>query len=116
MEFLRRTVRLIAWSSLFLVPGTAAVWGPRAAVGVAGGMSWAVANAWALSGLVHASLGEARSPWWARAGLWILKVPLLYAVGAVLAVSPWSSPVGFLAGFSLWFVGLVASALREAAA
>ncbi len=116
MEFLRRTVRLIAWLSLALVPGTAAVWGPRAAVGVAGGMAWAVANTWALAWLVQASLDGARSPWWARAGLWVLKVPLLYAVGAALLLTPWGSPVGFLAGFSLWFVCLVASALRGAAA
>jgi len=114
MEFLHRTVRLIACSSLLLVPVTAAVWGPRAAVGLAGGMAWAVANTWALTGLVHASVGDSRAPWWARAGLWVLKGPLLYAAGAALAVSPWSSPVGFLAGFSCWFVCLVLSALRAA--
>lgn len=95
----------------------ALVWcGPRAAVGTAGGMAWALANVAVLGALVASVTSRPSAPWSTRVGLLVVKLPVLYAAGALLAVSPWSSPVGFLIGFSLWFVLLVVSACRRAAA
>jgi hypothetical protein len=115
MEFLRRALRLAAWSSLMLVPGVAIVFGWHAAVGVASGLLWALANMWVMGRLVKTSFSAQRLRGWESVSLWILKLPFLYAVGAVLLLSPWGSPLGFLVGFSLWFVCLFVSALRGAA-
>ena len=114
MEFLHRTTRLMGWLGLVLVPLTAASWGLRAATGLLSGMVWAWANAWALTWLVHASVHTQRR--WKQIALWIVKLPLLYLIGALFLLSPWSSSVGFLVGFSLWFVMLVVSALQRTAA
>lgn len=111
MEFLHRTTRLMRWLGLGLVPLVAALCGLRAAVGLLSGMVWAWANAWALSWLVQASVQTQRR--WKQIALWIVKLPLLYLLGALFLLSPWSSSLGFLAGFSLWFVMLVVSALQR---
>lgn len=84
------------------------------AVGLASGMLWALANAWALSQLVHVSLNGRRISWQTRVLWWIVKIPGLYALGASALLCPWSSPVGFLIGFSLWFVALIVGALQDA--
>ena len=112
MEAIRRAARLLVWVAVFLIPVVASVYGGRAAVGVAGGMLWALANIWVLGRLIKGSLDVPRLPRWRHAVLWVVKIPLLYLLGALLLLSPWSSPVGFLAGFSLWFVMLVIGALR----
>lgn len=116
MEFLRCAVRLASWSAIVVLPVVALAFGWRAAIGVGGGLVWASANAGALAWLVRVLFDAHHAPWWVRTGLWALKLPLLYAVGALLVLSSWSSPVGFLVGFSLWFVLLFVSALRGAAA
>lgn len=113
MEFLRRATRLMGWLGLILVPLAASVCGLRAAAGLLGGMVWAWANAWALTWLVDASVHAQRR--WKRITLWIVKLPLLYLVGAACLLGPWSSPLGFLVGFSMWFVMLIVSALQSAA-
>ena len=101
-------------AGVLLIPSVALVWGWRATVGVVSGMVWAWANAWALTWLVHASVHTQRR--WKQVALWIVKLPLLYLVGAFFLLSPWSSSLGFLVGFSLWFVMLVVSALHGTAA
>ncbi|MBI3009873.1 MAG: hypothetical protein HYY57_02685 [Candidatus Omnitrophica bacterium] len=45
--------------------------------------------------------------------LWCIKLPILYGIAAVLVVSAKVSPIGFLLGFSLWFVLLMAVAFRS---
>ena len=114
MDFLRRTTHLMGWFGLVFVPLTAAWFGLRAAVGLGSGMVWAWANAWALSWLVRSAMHTQRR--WKQIALWIVKLPLLYLIGALFLLSPWSSSLGFLAGFSLWFVMLVVSALQGAVA
>ena len=114
MEFLHRTARLMGWTGALLIPLVASVWGWRATVGVVSGMGWAWANAWALTWLVNASFQPQRR--WRHIALWVIKLPLLYLIGAWFLVSPWSSPLGFLVGFSLWFMLLVVSALQRTAA
>ena len=106
----------MAWAGLCLVPAAAWVGGWRAVVGLTGGMLWALTNAWTLRWLVSGSLGSQRVSRGRWTLLWAVKLPLLYGVGALLLVSPWSSPVGFLIGFSSWFVLLVVGALQEATA
>ena len=110
MEFLHRTTRLMGWAGAFLVPAVSSVWGWRVGLGVVSGMGWAWANAWALTRLVSASFQPQHR--WRQLALWVIKLPVLYLLGAWLLVSPWSSPLGFLVGFSLWFVMLVVSAAR----
>ena len=99
-----------------MLPMVAWALGWRIAVGLAGGILWALANIWVIGMLVKPLGSPQPRPWWKTAGFIVLKVPVLYAVGAVLLISPWSSPLGVLAGFSLWFVTLCLSALRGAAA
>lgn len=113
MEFLQRTTRLMGWLGLILVPLTAVSCGLHAAVGLASGMVWAWANAWALARLVRSSVHVQHR--WKQVALWIVKLPFLYVVGALCLLSPWSSSLGFLTGFSLWFVMLVVSALHRTA-
>ena len=112
MAYLRRTAQLMGWSGPPLVLVVASWWGLRAAVGVAGGMLWALANAFALTWLVKETLGTQHPRRWKRIALWIVKLPVLYLVGAFLLLNPWSSPLGVVVGFSWWFVVLVAGALR----
>ena len=116
MQILSHAVRRIGVLSLVLLP--MAVWlvGWRAAIGLASGMLWAFANAWVLRRLVRFSLSSQRVPRGRQVLLWAVKFPVLYGVGAILLLSPWSSPIGFLVGFSLWFVLLVIGAVREATA
>lgn len=103
------------WSSLVLVPSVALGCGPRTAVGFSGGLLWSLANVWVMMGLTKPLASPRRIPAWKTAGLWLVKGPVLYAIGAILIVSPWSSAIAFLAGFSWWFVLLVVSAIRVAA-
>ena len=116
MDTIRYTARLLSWTGLFVVPVVAGVWGLRAAAGVASGMLWGLANVWALSRLVAGALGPRRAPLGIQVALWVVKIPLLYAVGAFLLLSPWGSPIGFLVGFSCWFALLFVGALRGAPA
>ncbi len=91
------------------------IFGWRTAVGVASGVCWSLANLWATTGLVQTSLQQTqRARLWKRTTLWMLKLPLLYSLGAYCIISRWSSPVGFLVGFSLWPILLCMSALRTA--
>ena len=115
MPFLRNTVQLVAWSSIALVPFIFIVFGARATIGFASGTLWAMANMWAITKLTCATITSSRPSKWRLVFLWVLKMPLLYIVAALLIISPWSSPIGFLAGFSFWFLSLVISALRAAA-
>ncbi|MBI4341616.1 MAG: hypothetical protein HY598_04980 [Candidatus Omnitrophica bacterium] len=116
MVFVTETVHAMTWASLIMVPVAWLLGGPKAAIGVAGGMLWSLANVGALALLARIMMGTPRLSWPAHLGLWIVKIPLLYILGGVLAVSPWSSPVGFLVGFSLWFVLLMIIAARRVAA
>jgi len=116
MELIRRAARLMGWSGLLLVPGVAASWGLGAALGLVGGMLWALANVWALSQLTQGSLSAQPHRRWKQVCLWLIKLPLLYLVGAWLLLNPWGSPLGFLVGFSWWFVALLASAMLGVAA
>ena len=114
MEFVRHTVRLMGWAGLLLVPAALLVFGPHVAIGLAGGIVWALANVWVLASLMRGVVEAQQRLWWQQVGLWTLKLPVLYAVGACFLVSPWSSSLGFLVGFSLWFALLMVSAIREA--
>ena len=116
MEAIHRAARVMGWMGLLLVPAVAWLCGSRAAVGMASGMFWMLANVWTLTRLVRGSMGPQGASRWTQAALWIVKLPLLYGGGAFLLLSPWSSPLGFLAGFSLWFAALVIGALREGTA
>ena len=113
MEVIRDAAYLMGWVGLFLIPVVAVLWGVHVAVGVASGMLWALANMLVLAKLIKGSLSAPGLSRWRRAVLWVVKVPLLYLVGAFLLLSPWSSPLGFLFGFSLWFLMLVIGALRK---
>lgn len=116
MQLLAQALRLTGALSLVLLPMVAGLVGWRAAIGLASGMLWALANVWVIRLLV-APLGSSHGRrWWKTAGLFVLKVPVLYTLGAFLLLSPWSSPVGFLIGFTLWFAALGLSAVRSAAA
>ena len=116
MEFLQRTTRLVGWSGVILVPLVGLVWGARDAVGLASGLLWALANVRVLTWLVEAALDAKPQSRWSRLGMWVVKIPVLYVVVALLLLNPLGSPLGFLVGFSLWFLMLCVSALRGAAA
>ena len=116
MSFLYDTVQLMGWVGVALVPVTWLGCSLSAAIGVACGMLWAVGNFGLTGVLVSATFGQRHPSHLVRAGLWFLKVPLWYGVGSLLLLSSWSSPVGFLVGFSLWFPLLVISALRRSRA
>ena len=116
MEALHRATRLMALTGLWAVPAAAWLGGWRVGAGLASGMLWAFANAWTLRQLVRSSLSSQRVSRVQQVLLWAVKFPVLYGVGAILLLSPWSSPIGFLVGFSLWFVLLVVDAVREATA
>jgi len=113
MGFVRAANRLALVTGLLLAPLAAVVWGGRAAVGLLAGLAWTLANMRLIAALstftLRRRLGRNR---WKAAALWIVKLPVLYGLGALCLLSPWSSPVGFLAGFSLWFVALVAGAWK----
>ena len=112
MAFLRSASHL-AWGSLLVfTPLAALAWGWRAGVGFACGVLWSLANVWIITSLTRPLVHPHRMPIWNTAGLWVVKVPVLYAVGAMLILSPWSSGLAFLAGFSWWFVLLIVSAMR----
>ena len=113
MPFVRDAIPIMIGAGVVIVPLAARILGAQTAVGLASGMGWALANVWALAALVTTSTGARHVRFLQYAGLWILKLPLLYTIGGFLALSPWSSPVGFLAGFSLWFVCLMISAFRR---
>ena len=116
MQLLSRALQLIGPLSVVVLPMAAWTLGWHVAIGLAGGILWALANAWTIGKLVKPLVSLQHRRWWKTMGLFILKIPVLYAIGAVLLLSPWSSPLGFVAGFSLWFVVLCLSALRGAAA
>lgn len=104
----------MTWCAAALVPAAWLLFGWRAAVGLGAGMAWSLANTWTLARLVYGSAGPQRLSRWRQVAWWIVKLPLLYGVLLVAVISPWSSAVGFLVGFSLWFFLLVADALRRA--
>ncbi|MBI2495586.1 MAG: hypothetical protein HYY90_04170 [Candidatus Omnitrophica bacterium] len=116
MPFLTRAFRLMGILSAALLPIVAWTWGWRAAIGLAGGMLWALANVWVNGMLVKPIGSPQRRRWWKTASLVALKVPVLYVIGAALLLGSWSSPIGFVVGFSLWFVALGLGALRGVAA
>lgn len=107
MEFLRRAARLTLLISLILIPLSAYVISVRFALGLLAGTVWSLANLWTVKALVARTVGSRRTPRWQRVGLFAVKFPLLYGLGGWLVLSSWSSPVGFLVGFSLWQVCLV---------
>ena len=115
MDIVTQTSRRMMWCMAVLVPATWLTFGWRHAVGVGAGMVWSLANAWALTRLVRGSLASPQLPRWRQTAWWVVKLPLLYGVAALMLVSPWSSAVGFLTGFSSWFVFRVTGALRETA-
>lgn len=106
MVTLTRASRLVGLMSLVVVPTLAGTCGWRAAVGFVCGLLWALANVWVMRLLVRGWLHVPRWRIWKLAGLLVLKIPILYSLGAVLLLSPWSSPLAVLAGFSLWFLAL----------
>jgi len=116
MDFLYRAVRLTLLISLVVIPVSAPVVGVRFAIGFLAGALWSLANLWALKALITRSFGFSRKPRWQKITLAVVKFPLLYAVGCWLLLSSWSSPVGFLVGFSLWQICLVVSAALPACA
>ncbi len=117
MVFVRQALRLMRWIGPLLVVSLGWIFGWRAAIGVASGMGWSLANLWVTTGLVQTSLQQTpRARWWGRATLWMFKLPILYSIGIYCIVSRWSSPVGFLVGFSLWPILLCMSAVRTARA
>ena len=113
MTFVANTVRLVAWSAAAGLPVAALLFGWRIAIGIAGGLGLAIANAWALNGLTQTMFSPDHSGWWNKAGWWVMKIPVMYGLVGLLLLSPWSSPIGFLIGFSLWFGFLFAAALRS---
>ena len=116
MQFLTRALRLLGILGVAMPPMVAWMWGWRAGLGLAGGILWALANIWVIGMLVKPLGSSQRRRWWKTASLFALKVPVLYTIGAAFLLSPWSSPLGFVVGFSLWFVALGLGALRGAAA
>lgn len=114
MDFLSQAVRLTLLIGVVAVPVSVSVVGTRFAIGFLAGALWSLANLWALKALITRSFGFSRKPRWQKIVFAIVKFPLLYAVGGWLLLSSWSSPVGFLVGFSLWQVCLVMSAATRA--
>ena len=113
MDIIRQTIRFFGWTALVLGLLTAVLFGMRAVVGLESGMAWALANVWALKRLIGGTVSASKVGFWTCAALWIVKFPVLYGLGAVLLVSSWSSSVGFLVGFSAWFLLLWINALRH---
>lgn len=116
MEFLHDTMRLMGWTALIGLPAAAWLGSLRLAMGLAAGMGWAMANAWVMGRLIGQLMSDTRPRRVTRVAWWMLKLPVLYGVAGVLIVSPWSSAIGFVMGFSLWPVLLVVSVLRRAGA
>ena len=120
MDFIRRAAWLALGVGLAMAPIVWWLFGVRAAVGVVAGLGWAVGNMWVLARLICSSVVSVvvftRPRRRVRVSLWLLKGPVLYALGAWLVVSRWSSPLGFLIGFSMWFVLLIVGALIPRAA
>jgi hypothetical protein len=114
MELVHRAQRLTGLLGLVGAAAAARIWGWQAAVGVIGGVGWVLANVWAIGALVRTACGPQRRRGWKLVGLFALKLPVLYALGACLLLGAWSSPVGCVAGLSVWFValGLIACRVR----
>jgi hypothetical protein len=111
MEFLHRAVRLTLLISGIGVPLAVVVVGVPFALGLLGGVVWSLANLWVLKALMVRTISPPPgSRRWQNAMLFVVKFPLLYAVGGWLLLSSWGSPVGFVIGFSLWQACLVLSA------
>ena len=86
------------------------------AMGMLGGVTIALANLWVLCRFVNTMVSARRVGFWRQLGWWMVKIPLIYGCIALLLISRWSSPVGFLVGFSLWFAVLCFSALKQTVA
>ena len=105
-------VRRMGWVSLVALPGAWCCFGFHSMVGVGSGILWACANATITAKLIAVGFNGSHLPWWLSVALWVLKLPVLYGFLVLCVISPWGSPIGFLVGFSLWFVVLMASAIR----
>ena len=112
MELVQRAIRLMVWTALGLIPAAGLVGGLRVSVGVAGGIAWILVNMWALSRLLQPLTSGVPRRAMAHLGWWVLKLPVLYGAAVILLVSPWSSAVGFVIGFSMWFLVVWLCALR----
>ncbi len=112
MTFIAQTFRMAAYSASGL-PFVGLLFGWRVAIGIAGGLGVALANIWVLQGLIQAMFRSGRTGIWTQVAWWVMKIPVIYGLAILLLVSSWSSPIGFLVGFSLWFGLLFASALRS---
>ena len=116
MDCLRETTRFMKWAACLGVPGVTALWGFRVATGLAIGVLWGLVNFWVIGKLMEPLTMTDRPGLLSRAWWWVVKLPVLYGVGVVCLLSPWSSPVGFLVGFSMWWVVLWANAFRQTSA
>lgn len=116
MDFVHQTTRAVGWAAVLLAPCATALFGWRAGVGLVSGAGWMLLNVWVIGQLIHHGMLASRQTIWSRLGWWAVKVPVLYALAACCLVAPWSSPIGFLAGFTMWFVVLWVQALRRRAA
>ncbi|MBI2094102.1 MAG: hypothetical protein HYT88_05195 [Candidatus Omnitrophica bacterium] len=113
MEIVHKAIRLAILVLLGLVPALILLGHWRFAAGLGCGLAWAIANIWAIGLLVNSALGPTPARFWKMLALWCIKLPILYGIAAVLVVSAKVSPIGFLLGFSLWFVLLMAVAFRS---
>ena len=116
MDSVRQTARAVGWAAILLAPCATALFGWRAGVGLVSGVGWMLLNVWVMRRLIEGGGGASRASRWSQAGWWMVKVPVLYALAAFCLVHPWSSPIGFLAGFTMWFVILWVQALRRSQA
>ena len=104
MELVQRAIHLMGWTALGLIPVAGLVGGFRVAIGLAGGIAWTLVNVWVLGRLLQPLTHGIHRRAMAHLGWWILKVPVLYGAAGILLVSSWSSAVGFIVGFSMWFL------------
>lgn len=116
MEIMRQTTRVMRWVVLVVVPATALAFGLRVAVGWLVGALWIMANLWIIGQLVAPLASRQARGFWRQVGWWVMKIPVLYGVGAMYLVSPWGAPIAFLMGLSTWFVVVWINALRRATA
>lgn len=115
MTLSKTTLMLLIGLTAVSLPVACAFGGAPGAVGLLGGVGWALVNHWVWRGLSSAWLrGERRASRW---GAWFfLKVPLLYLLAGALIVHPASSPVGFLVGATFWFAAIWLAAVQTALA
>ena len=76
-------------------------WGAAAALSVAAGGAWNLANLWCLSRALGVWINPQQAPRRVRIGWFLVKFPLLYAVAFGMLKIPGTSLIGFGVGFTM---------------